>query len=1602
MRIYSVIFFGLCLLATAQPAKITSLGPDGGIITGLEGSLTDAVVLAVVDERILYRSIDGGESWNAVTLPSSSLQESIAIRDIEIHPLYPDTMFLGTSQGLLRSMNGGLSWSFVPTFPFPRFNIRYAPGNFSVLIGSDEAGVLRSTDGGNSWMPLKDNIFFGDRLVRRVAIHPSDGTPASMRILATTGFEDTTGIFLTTNGGTTWQPLITGLPQGDARRIYAAEFDSTGLGSTHYRIIIGTAAGLYAMQTDQNNGAWQEISRSDIDIKGVVTGGVLVYDKYDTTTSHHQFDFFISLNGSEMDRQPKQHTTGNGVFKISSRFSTILPILSTSLPPVTHVFDRLCNINSIFVPLLSDKKKLYIGTTSGVFISIDGGTTWQRKSAGIRHTEIRNLISFFPNIIINKNLFAASYGGGVFRSTDDGATWSESNAGLLNPFVTTVAVDTERNILYAGTVFTLYRSIDAGKTWSSIFPVDSSAVVNPSRYNSRSNDMTVRISPVNSDIIMFRTPAYGLRISINGGASWSFIDSPAGEDLIDIPENIAFDPANSSTIYFAGSGLYKSTNRGTTWSDISSNLPDSVYSAEAGRYSRITALSPTINPRDANEIFLATVFNENDGAPHRIFKTTDGGGTWTALAESLKAYDIFYDILDVKRIITSGPGGIFLSTDRGMNWTVQSNPPAGRKFYLLDRHATKENIIYVGSDHGAHSLELADYARLAVDTLAYSFGSILVGRESTQTVFLRNTAGTRNVIVTFAGLSDTNTFSYGGAADYDIPAGGQTSFTISFKPSVGGSQFAILRFLTTDDITDTLRFLLKGHAFLRSSIDKFAYDFGSVTAGSDSIIAATVDNQFGLSSIAVTYLGQTDSAHFRYLGEQSLVIDTGMTVPLFFQFRPQSAGAYRSTAYFTTSDPKFPAVKFTMTGTGVVRNTLSRKVLIDSGVGFVAFDGSTLSGHYRALIRMLERAQIGIDLQMKESASHYSAIVYVLPDGAPSRDIIDSLQRYIVSGGTIVIVGDHGDRNDAPFNTVLQDTGWAQYNVHTGLRYNTGLIVDLSVTDPTIEGRVIAYPYRKSFLTNNVDSVILYFPGSISVDSSVSNAAPLLVATSPLLHSVSSLDTHSVPVASAIIAAISLIGKGKLIAVADADLWWNGLEDDSLHRFGIFAGKNMQFALNVFGSADNVSASLPQPTPQEAYKLISIPYSFNDSSVIALFRDLGPPNDLVWRMFGRWDEEKGYAEFPEDFKNIRRGEAYWLITKKPVSVSFGTTSVQGSEEDFEISLSPGYTMIGNPFPYAVSWANSYREDSTVEKILWKYDHGFDTTTQVMEPFEGYFVNNRSDTIKTIRINSSPVSSAGSLLKDDEPLRYATPSQWTIRVSAETPAASDRVNFIGVLDRAHDGFDEDDFSSPPSSPAENISLSFKSDQRNLSADFRSINKNGHVWIGEVTTSTPGTPFSLKLTKFDDIPAHFKIFLLDIEKERAYDISESLEFSGTFEKKQFKRNFKLLVGTNEFIVSRSDGIPIIPFDYALYQNFPNPFNPSTTVLYSLARSGAIRLEVFNLIGQKVKTLVHENLKIGRYSVEWDGTNDKGEPVASGVYYYRLKTSQFNAVKKMVLIK
>ena len=96
------------------------------------------------------------------------------------------------------------------------------------------------------------------------------------------------------------------------------------------------------------------------------------------------------------------------------------------------------------------------------------------------------------------------------------------------------------------------------------------------------------------------------------------------------------------------------------------------------------------------------------------------------------------------------------------------------------------------------------------------------------------------------------------------------------------------------------------------------------------------------------------------------------------------------------------------------------------------------------------------------------------------------------------------------------------------------------------------------------------------------------------------------------------------------------------------------------------------------------------------------------------------------------------------------------------------------------------------------------------------------------------------------------------------------------------------------------------------------------------------------------------------------------------------------------------PEIPTTFAVAQNFPNPFNPTTTIKYQLPNSGHVRLTIYNLLGQKVRTLVNTRQDAGYYQAVWDGRNDQGNQVSSGIYIYRFEGEGFIRTLKMILMK
>ncbi len=104
----------------------------------------------------------------------------------------------------------------------------------------------------------------------------------------------------------------------------------------------------------------------------------------------------------------------------------------------------------------------------------------------------------------------------------------------------------------------------------------------------------------------------------------------------------------------------------------------------------------------------------------------------------------------------------------------------------------------------------------------------------------------------------------------------------------------------------------------------------------------------------------------------------------------------------------------------------------------------------------------------------------------------------------------------------------------------------------------------------------------------------------------------------------------------------------------------------------------------------------------------------------------------------------------------------------------------------------------------------------------------------------------------------------------------------------------------------------------------------------------------------------------------------------------------------VTSVQDQDGAVPKVFALFQNYPNPFNPVTQIKFSVPKRTRVELSVYNILGQKVKTLLNEELETGNYTSTWNGKDDKGYDVSSGIYFYKLNSNEFSATKKMLLVR
>lgn len=420
----------------------------------------------------------------------------------------------------------------------------------------------------------------------------------------------------------------------------------------------------------------------------------------------------------------------------------------------------------------------------------------------------------------------------------------------------------------------------------------------------------------------------------------------------------------------------------------------------------------------------------------------------------------------------------------------------------------------------------------------------------------------------------------------------------------------------------------------------------------------------------------------------------------------------------------------------------------------------------------------------------------------------------------------------------------------------------------------------------------------------------------------------------------------------------------------------------------------PSTFRSRVYKMISVPVELANPSLLSVLGDdFGSYDPNVWRLF-RWENNRN-VEFPDIRARFTPGEAFWLVSHAANGFGIDIGKSVPTLLPISIVLDTGWNQIANPFAFRVSM-NSVSPSGDVSNLyFFDGESPYVPNVNVLEPWEGYFIENRSG--EQVVLQVAPVEASPSVPKQNA--QTLSGSDFILQMSAELEQSSlkDVYNYVGFIEGALPGDDILDQREPPSI-GDFVQLSIE-DGRSYLSNFKPLPGEGEQWNLSISSTILNRRVNVKLAEFGPRPERFDIYILDRDDFNAVPVLNS---RFTLNLRDTRRSLKLIIGTKEYAEKNNEGIPLVPLAYTLEQNFPNPFNPSTTIRYALNKRSDVSLSIYNLLGQKVKTLVSGEQTTGTYSVVWDGITESGSSAASGVYLYQLRAGEYRASKKLLLLR
>jgi len=557
-------------------------------------------------------------------------------------PLHPSILYAGTERGVFRSADAGATWALSGTgLAATRVQtIAIDPATTSTLYagtltpnGVPSVGIFKSTDSGATWVPADAGIFdpvtgTGPVDVESIAIDPHN----SSILLAGTLFSE---VFRSVDGGANWQSVTFG---GNSIGLQTSSivFDPTNSS----KVYAATSSGL--LRSSDGGSTWGFAGNAGVPFYALAI---------DPTTP-------ATLYAGD--------ATGSGIWKSTdsgSHWATAnvsLPGSAGSRPFITALAVDPSHPATVYAATFGN----------GLFVSTNGAGSWAQASSGIRDSRVAS-ITFAPGQ--SSTLYAGTYGGGVYRSADGAQSWTPANIGLVASLIGAVVPDpSTAGRVFAATSDGVAVSGDFGATWT-----DASQGL-------PTISTTALVLLPGSGKLLAGTFGGGLFQSSDRGGTWSAVPGLPDSFI----SSLAVDPTSSSTVYagtahtFTGSNperIFKSTDGGSTWTQTSLG---------AGGFA-IDFI--TVNPARPAQVVAGSA------GVGGYFQTVDGGASWTIVATNVACGGLNAMAFDASgsTVYLAGTGGVCRSSDGGATWSLAGLSGLGAASILID--PSKPSTIYAGT-----------------------------------------------------------------------------------------------------------------------------------------------------------------------------------------------------------------------------------------------------------------------------------------------------------------------------------------------------------------------------------------------------------------------------------------------------------------------------------------------------------------------------------------------------------------------------------------------------------------------------------------------------------------------------------------------------------------------------------------------------------------------------------------------------------------------------------------------------------------------------------------------------------------------------------------